>query len=1062
MSNNYSSSSDDEGGFNSNSSNRFHIQLPQQQLNLNEIRKQNQKKDNSKFTKQTSSNFIKVSNKLNNKKNVKFPDSYTPKDPRSSMNLSNTSQISSDDDDDENEEERRFYNESSNTPRFQQGQQNLPHFQFNSDQIKKNNNQLLDSSDDEDYTDFHDQTHTNFTNMQPPEHFYNTDSSDDEEEDSRKRDIIHTDDDPLSDKPENPLQDPPPHIYDQPIHKTTTSSSRKSVSSDPKRKSSLKSILSGESKNTSNSGNGPGGIKGILRKMSLADHIPSSDHDISQNDTFLGRVFSMGHNGISGGGLAPGASRMTSNDKIPEEDEEKRVGFAENENDRDNAIEMKPIANFEELSEEAKNLIHQHIPDSILHSRDSSAANSTDITPVVSQENLNKENKEGNDDDSSNNSGSTKKDEDDDAKKNNPFYTPNPDLFLRGNHDDDQEHVDQNDFLQDVDGDYIERPKHVQAGVLSSLLRLYQNPNEGKSSSSLSQTPTNLSDEYSMYSSKPQSSSQMDFNKFKNGMSGVRKGIKSAPGKVFKAAGGGKNRKSATFDKELNDQTGSGSDTEGGGSGNGGTVSNGEKFTNDTSLPSFHNAKPKMPKKRTTDSSNIKLKKLKHNRKAERLRITVHIADILQRQRFIMNMCRALMMFGAPTHRLEEYMIMTSRVLEIDGQFMYFPGCMLTSFGDAATRTSEVHLVRCSQGLNLGKLADTHRIYKAVIHDLIGVEEASKKLDELLKEKNKFPPWLCVFFYGLGSLAVTPFAFEGGWIDLPISFGVGLCVGYLQFYLSSMSHLYSSVFEVSAAIVVAFISRGIGSIKDGNLFCFSAITQGSLALILPGYIILCGSLELQSRNLVAGSVRMFYAIIYSLFLGFGITLGSALYGWVDHNATSQNSCLPGHSMNDKFRILFVPLFAICLGLINQAKFRQLPIMTVIACVGYIGTYFAGKHFSSVTEFTACIGAFIVGILGNLYSRIWKGMAVSAMLPAIFVQVPSGIASKSTLISGLQQADQITNKNGTSTTTTTVTDGSSLSFGATMVEVSIGISVGLFAAALFVYPFGKKRTGLFTL
>ena len=213
-----------------------------------------------------------------------------------------------------------------------------------------------------------------------------------------------------------------------------------------------------------------------------------------------------------------------------------------------------------------------------------------------------------------------------------------------------------------------------------------------------------------------------------------------------------------------------------------------------------------------------------------------------------------------------------------------------------------------------------------------------------MKSKSRYPPWLCVLFYGLGSLAVTPFAFEGGWLDLPISFGVGLCVGYLQFYVSSISNLYSSVFEVSAAIVVAFIARGIGSIKGGDLFCFLAIAQGSLAIILPGYIILCGSLELQSRNLVAGAVRMFYAVIYSLFLGFGITLGAALYGWIDHNATSANSCALGHAIDEKWRILFVPMFALCLGLINQARWSQVPIMIVIAGIGYIGSFLPGSIF----------------------------------------------------------------------------------------------------------------------
>jgi uncharacterized membrane protein YjjB (DUF3815 family) len=151
------------------------------------------------------------------------------------------------------------------------------------------------------------------------------------------------------------------------------------------------------------------------------------------------------------------------------------------------------------------------------------------------------------------------------------------------------------------------------------------------------------------------------------------------------------------------------------------------------------------------------------------------------------------------------------------------------------------------------------------------------------------------------------------------------------------------------------------------------------------------------------------------------------------------------------------MFSLCLGLINQAKISQLPIMIAIASTGYVGNYFAGLHFKLVTEFTASIGAFIVGILGNLYSRLGKGLAVAAMLPAIFVQVPSGIASQSSLLSGVESADKITNGSGKAESSS-----DTLSFGSTMVQVSIGISVGLFAAALVVYPFGKKKTGLFTL
>ena len=89
--------------------------------------------------------------------------------------------------------------------------------------------------------------------------------------------------------------------------------------------------------------------------------------------------------------------------------------------------------------------------------------------------------------------------------------------------------------------------------------------------------------------------------------------------------------------------------------------------------------------KRTNSSGLLKAWKSKEDQDA---RIKVHVADILKRQQYIIRMRRALMLFGAPTHRLEEYLAMTAKVLEINSQFLYIPGCMLISFDDVLTRTS--------------------------------------------------------------------------------------------------------------------------------------------------------------------------------------------------------------------------------------------------------------------------------------------------------------------------------------------------------------------------------------
>lgn len=175
-------------------------------------------------------------------------------------------------------------------------------------------------------------------------------------------------------------------------------------------------------------------------------------------------------------------------------------------------------------------------------------------------------------------------------------------------------------------------------------------------------------------------------------------------------------------------------------------------------------------------------------------------------------------------------------------------------------------------------------------------------------------------------------------IDLPICFILGCLVGYLQLVLQPKSELYSNVFEISAAVLTSFLARAFGSIRGGNLFCFSALAQSSIALILPGYMVLCASLELQSRSIIAGSVRMVYAIIYSLFLGYGITIGTVLYALFDSNATSATTCT--NPINPYFRWFFVPAFTLCLTIVNQAKWKQTPVMLFIAFAGYIVNFFS--------------------------------------------------------------------------------------------------------------------------
>lgn len=187
---------------------------------------------------------------------------------------------------------------------------------------------------------------------------------------------------------------------------------------------------------------------------------------------------------------------------------------------------------------------------------------------------------------------------------------------------------------------------------------------------------------------------------------------------------------------------------------------------------------------------------------------------------------------------------------------------------------------------------------------------------------------------------------------------------------------------------------------------------------------------------------------------------------MDHKATSATSC--EGAMNEYLTWMFIPVFTGCLVVINQGRTKQIEIMIAISFVGYIINHYASAAFGNI-QVAQAVGALVVGIMANLYSRMLGGTAVAAVLPAVFVQVPSGLAAGATLISGVVSADVMTGNGGNSAVTKSetagsmrvVTDGMVAMVVYGMIQIAIGITVGLFFSSVIAYPRGKRRSGLFS-
>jgi uncharacterized membrane protein YjjP (DUF1212 family) len=450
--------------------------------------------------------------------------------------------------------------------------------------------------------------------------------------------------------------------------------------------------------------------------------------------------------------------------------------------------------------------------------------------------------------------------------------------------------------------------------------------------------------------------------------------------------------------------------------------------------------------------------------------------DVSHQEIYILKVCRALMMYGAPTHRLEVYMQRTAEALELHLQSFYMPGLMIISVSDRLWRSKDVQIIRCTQSLNLSKLYDVHAVYKDVIHATISIEDATARLDDIMDSEEKFPIWFLIPVYGLACTFIGPVSYEARPVDLPIIFVFGSAIGCLELIFAPKSELYGYIFEISSAVLSSFVGRALGSIHLGNdrCFCFSAVAQASLVLILPGFTITNSALELQSRNIVSGAVRLVYGIVYTLFLAFGFIVGIAIYGAIDKNATSSTSCTPASPF--WWQIIFVVPFTLCYIIVNQGKWRKIPPMLIVTLAGWLVNHFSSQRLSAVPSLAPALGAFTVGLLSNIYSRMGHGLAIALMHPAIYVLVPGNLAASGSLIGGVTIADELTHHatNGTifggsklsnSTGATSYAPASStiLEAGYSMIEIGIGITVGLSASAFLVYPFRKERgkSGIFS-
>ncbi|TFK56557.1 hypothetical protein OE88DRAFT_1730037 [Heliocybe sulcata] len=456
------------------------------------------------------------------------------------------------------------------------------------------------------------------------------------------------------------------------------------------------------------------------------------------------------------------------------------------------------------------------------------------------------------------------------------------------------------------------------------------------------------------------------------------------------------------------------------------------------------------------------------------------------------------MNYGAPSHRIEAQLQAASRILGVGSEFVHLPNLTIVSFNDGGTRAFETHFVRSPGRIALTALHKVHLVYRDVLHDKTGVEAGTSALRKILRAP---PRYNLAFRCALSFVSATilgSLAFGGSFVDMLVGGAASSILQFLGLQAAAKSAVYANVYEISVSILMSFIARGLSTISN-EIFCFAPIASTGVASILPGFTVLISALELTSNNILCGSVRMVYAVIYTLFLGFGLTIGSELYlvfnpharTIVNHSGATEvvhgqfmarngsDALVPlggtfsftraepigqGHIIKQCFRdpdwpwwkqplpwwtvFVFVPLYSVCssLGNLQSWRSKQLLIMTMFSSAAYAANKATGLYVSDRGDVVSAVGAFVIGVLGNVYSRILRGTAFTSMVTGVLFIVPSALGQGGGIIQNYHTAAE--------------QYSSGFSLGIRMVQVAVGITIGLFVSQLAVYSFGTRKNAAY--
>ncbi|KAF7726494.1 hypothetical protein EC973_008729 [Apophysomyces ossiformis] len=165
----------------------------------------------------------------------------------------------------------------------------------------------------------------------------------------------------------------------------------------------------------------------------------------------------------------------------------------------------------------------------------------------------------------------------------------------------------------------------------------------------------------------------------------------------------------------------------------------------------------------------------------ERVRLTLAIADYLQKQAFIRKLAQSLLRYGCPSHRVQTFIRKMAVMLDVDLSFIYMPNVVLLNFIDKDAHTTETYFIGEMQGFDMQRLNEIYRLDQLLMGNKVTVDEALTYLNLVADRPEYLPTWIRSASYALGGFASAIIFYGGGWKEAGVAAGLALFLAAYEF-----------------------------------------------------------------------------------------------------------------------------------------------------------------------------------------------------------------------------------------------------------------------------------------